>query len=956
VSKEQTRSGIVGCGTLVLLPAIILLFASHAAAATNVAVFNFQMKSDTPDWKWLEKGLADRIATDFVQDRALTVVARDEMQLLAQKMNWVPEMAKTDPKRMKEIQKQLKIEQLIGGVYAVANGRIRITGQIVDVESRTELARKEVEGPAEQVLDLQRQLSAELLAWFSKQEPAKILETLPVWTRSLPAMRALYEGMDLYDQGRYGEGWVKFRQASRDDPQYVEAVYWMGKMYYFMNRYEHARRSFEHFVYLDTGHPRVQDAIREYLHTYEQLNTPPETLLALYSDFQQRFPVDYAQTKGYPTWMLENHLWLEGRTALVLKRMGRYPEAINAASVMAIRFVDCWRAGLLTESAQGWAEMMQHIGRISLQDYNQLTGQVLLPEGMTVDSYWGETLFRFAPGHTEARWVPPVPYTISPHEVDGRPHYGLSSYFISLLVAEDGKMFKKISVYPEIEGEDGMVCTWLTLKSHKDGGESWLPVTVGKAKGIHFTDVPRTGVIELMLTLVPKDEWRDPKLALRAVRVVVELEDVPPNAGAVEVTCSNASTFYLWVDGRRCSCRAGLVGMLSPGEHRVEVRRFGWPPTPFADYKQTFQVEAGKTTRVDITLSWKPDSPLSGWTSPSLIGRDYAEESPNLGNTDNSPILQVDGGAIRVFWPHQGDLYMAQSTDGEHFSKPLRLPLPISSAWCENTIRCIRDESGRFILLFRSNRNGLRAYRLYVCWSRDGMHWSNPAMVLNQWVGSFDIVQNEQGHFVLAGFLWDKSKGGMMTILVSRDLYRWEQWAQWSTDLDQPVRADETTLLLRHDGTYQVSWAAESRGADEDYYHVYCRASKDGRTWSETKELLRLRGQDWPSVSLLEVEGRTLLGILWRNVFKLDTPMIQFIRENEDGTWQQGSVVYGIGSIFGNMTWNPRWGYVVVWTERPAPAYDVWDEQGPFLIRSQSVDAFFAEPEKPEKGKKGDRP
>jgi len=67
VSKEQTRSGIVGCGTLVLLPAIILLFASHAAAATPVAVFNFQMKSDTPDWKWLEKGLADRIATDFVR-------------------------------------------------------------------------------------------------------------------------------------------------------------------------------------------------------------------------------------------------------------------------------------------------------------------------------------------------------------------------------------------------------------------------------------------------------------------------------------------------------------------------------------------------------------------------------------------------------------------------------------------------------------------------------------------------------------------------------------------------------------------------------------------------------------------------------------------------------------------------------------------------------------------------
>jgi len=146
VSKEQTRSGIVGCGTLVLLPAIILLFASHAAAATPVAVFNFQMKSDTPDWKWLEKGLSDRIATDFVHDRGLTVVARDEMQLVAQKMHWVPEMATTDPRRMKELQSQLKIEYLATGVYSVSGDEIAIIGQIVEVKGRAELFRKEVKG------------------------------------------------------------------------------------------------------------------------------------------------------------------------------------------------------------------------------------------------------------------------------------------------------------------------------------------------------------------------------------------------------------------------------------------------------------------------------------------------------------------------------------------------------------------------------------------------------------------------------------------------------------------------------------------------------------------------------------------------------------------------------------------------------------------------------------------
>jgi len=51
----------------------VLAWGDATSAATNVAVFNFQMKSDTPEWKWLEKGLSDRIATDFVSERGLSV-------------------------------------------------------------------------------------------------------------------------------------------------------------------------------------------------------------------------------------------------------------------------------------------------------------------------------------------------------------------------------------------------------------------------------------------------------------------------------------------------------------------------------------------------------------------------------------------------------------------------------------------------------------------------------------------------------------------------------------------------------------------------------------------------------------------------------------------------------------------------------------------------------------------
>jgi len=268
-----------------------LLFCGSVAFAArpNVAVFNFQMKSNSPDWLWLEKGLADRMITDLFQERSISVVQRDAMQKVAEKMFWVPEMM-GDPHRLEAIRKALEIDYLISGVYEIKGEQLSITAIVVDFDSKKEVVRREVSGPTDQAMDLTRNLSAKLLSWFTKRSVEKILPELPVWTRNMPAAKALYEGMDLYDQGRYPEGWLKFRQAARDDPQYLEAQYWVGKMFYFMDRYEHARWAYERFVYLDSSHPRLGDAIKEYLHTYEKLDTPQEKLLELYDGYRSINP------------------------------------------------------------------------------------------------------------------------------------------------------------------------------------------------------------------------------------------------------------------------------------------------------------------------------------------------------------------------------------------------------------------------------------------------------------------------------------------------------------------------------------------------------------------------------------------------------------------------------------------------------------------------------------------
>jgi len=223
---EPKRRRLRLCHGLLVL-AVLLAAEPCAAGLPRVAVFNFRMKSDTPEWLWLEKGLADRITTDLFRDRSLNLLDRDRMQRIAEKMRWVPEMME-DRDSMPRLGR-FRARYLVSGTYEVADETLTITAQVVKFDTAREVARRTVRGPAEESLGLVRRLSAELLAWFTKREPEAVLEEMPAWTRSIPAAQALYEGVDLYDQGRYAEGWLKFRQASREDPGYTEARYWSGR-------------------------------------------------------------------------------------------------------------------------------------------------------------------------------------------------------------------------------------------------------------------------------------------------------------------------------------------------------------------------------------------------------------------------------------------------------------------------------------------------------------------------------------------------------------------------------------------------------------------------------------------------------------------------------------------------------------------------------------------------------
>jgi TolB-like protein len=889
-------------------------------AATNVAVFKFQMKSDTPDWRWLEKGLADRIATDFVRAPGLAVVARDEMQLVAQKMNWVPEMATTDAARMKEIQKQLKIEQLISGVYAVAEGRIRITGQIVDVESRQELARKEVEGPLEEVLDLQRQLSAELLAWFMKKEPAKILETLPVWTRSLPAMRALYEGMDLYDQGRYGEGWLKFRQASRDDPAYVEAVYWVGKMYYFMDRYEHARRSLERFVYLDNVHPRISDAIVEFCHTYEARGDgDPQTLLDLYGDLRYRFA--HVKIRDGPRWNYPPRCddWLRCKSGLLLEHLRRYAEAAIRTSpegspldAMFEMPPICIRSAILHNALTG----------------NTLQHKVVYGSNPVVSSSLGQ-YFYFKEGSNE-EW---------------RQERRMLSDDVTLY-APPGHVFDSLTVYALGEEEAGTVevrLYWAIPNAFLDINrplvEAQAPLAEAKRTGIHIDKAPRTGI--LAASIEPplfSPEGRTPGAA-KGYRIVPTFRKVEP-CGALDVSCQNASRMRVEVDGVLAAWEEGIIGPLAAGEHVLRLSALT-KDSPYDEWTARVTVEAGKAVPVDGRLPWKKDSPWNAWKVLRVPG-DYPGLDLRIWPNYGGPAMLAEEEAIRLVWAHGGDLWSSVSTDGESLSPPRKLDLPVSSAWLEQQPVLLRDERGRFVLVFVSERDARHKRQAYVSWSRDFVQWSAPALMREESVQNcHDLIQDDRGQFV-----WAVSEpGGNVRIYLSRDGLRWEPTARVRMPLPAVVSAENLKLVREPDGRtglYMRAWPSEANPPAP--LRVGRFTSGDGVAWSGPEilaEVLPEKGSESPSIDLVVWKGRPQL-LYHKKAVGTQPPRAFLSAPGPDGKWCVGDTVIGLPIYWPAVAYHPRWGYIMASTEEEMVEFVFRPRKFlPYLLRGPDLDAFL---------------
>ncbi|MCY2930755.1 MAG: tetratricopeptide repeat protein [Planctomycetota bacterium] len=929
--------------------AAALLYALRGAAAAEglqVAVFNFQMTSDTPDWIWLEKFLADQVTTDFVAAGQVNTVARDRMQDVAQKVGWIAQKTIFDPTGRGTVQKELKIEYVVTGVCGVKDGRVEITLQIVHVEAAKEVFRKTASGPVGNLVEVQKQLSAEAIGWFQKRPPAQVLPMLTVWTRSLPALKALYEGMNLYDQGRYAEAWLYFRQANRADPAYVEADYWVGKMYYFMDRYEHARRSLEAFVYRDPVHPRVGDAVVELLHTYEARNTPVEELLPLYDGLRRKYPNAeivnfYSNTQPH-----DLDFGLMVRSALILSQLGQYERSLQ------VSFPGYQRGR--PDRANGEPIVLAH---------HMATGKEL-PAAYTKEFFGKEGLVYLKPQLVQEvldLWQRKSVIFGRSRDPSEEPLMGdVETGDSRVLLAPAGYSIKSVRAYPYVKGDEAVFT--LTMWDYNEArpavrsrGFVWAksrPVAEARKDGIGWGGMGPRAWVKPEYMVAVKDPVKGPPVYVGGFRLVVEMEPVNP-WGTIDVACATTPLFIVDIDGKLAQPGEGMISPVSVGEHVLTFR----PPradSPFEAVNVNVVVEKGKTTRVVGRLPWKATGPWTAWTaglvSPYAGGGDFGVEFDGR----PSPNMVVDEKGIHFLWARRGDIWHTVSTDGRTFSPPRRIGMPISSGWVEEAPSCFRDESGRYVMVFRSERTSQHGFWHYVTWSRDFENWSAPVRidigVVADLVG-WDLCQDRTGRYLLTMCRVDPDQSGLV-VMASDDLVHWDK-------LPGPFVDEYSTwdvkLTCRPDGSYRMLTFGPSK---DDSIEVTCyEGALPGQWQRKTVIWSSPFNSDHgnlasPGMAAFQAHGRDcVLVTLPKKDNAISTARTLLLTETADGTWSKSRPVSGL--IYGHAAaaFHPHWGFVIgfmsPWSSdlRPPDA-----ASGPFIFRGSDLPAAMGttRPAKPE--------
>jgi len=182
----------------------------------SIAVLPFQNVSGDPEQEYFADGMVDEITMALSRLRWLFVIARNS--------SFTYKGRAVD---VRQVGRELGVRYVLEGSVRKAGNRVRITGELIDASTGTQLWSDRFEGGLEDIFDLQDMVTANVVgALAPKLESAEIERAMRKPTESLNAYDYYLRGMGLYNQWNLAAGIESlslFKRAIELDPKFASA-------------------------------------------------------------------------------------------------------------------------------------------------------------------------------------------------------------------------------------------------------------------------------------------------------------------------------------------------------------------------------------------------------------------------------------------------------------------------------------------------------------------------------------------------------------------------------------------------------------------------------------------------------------------------------------------------------------------------------------------------------------
>ena len=153
----------------------------------SIAVLPFQNLSGDPEQEYFADGMVEDIITALSHFKSLFVIARNSSFTY-----------KGKPVDIKQVGRELGVRYVLGGSVRKAAGRVRISGQLIDVETQTNIWADQFDGSLEDVFALQDQVATSVVTRIAPRigraeigratrKPVKTPDAYDLYLRALAA-------------------------------------------------------------------------------------------------------------------------------------------------------------------------------------------------------------------------------------------------------------------------------------------------------------------------------------------------------------------------------------------------------------------------------------------------------------------------------------------------------------------------------------------------------------------------------------------------------------------------------------------------------------------------------------------------------------------------------------------------------------------------------------------------